>query len=338
MKFGVMFANTGHGSPPSGAIAIAEAAEAGGFDTLWTVEHVVVPSGYESPYPYDASGKMAGGAEVFDLPDPLIWLAFVAARTERIRLGTGVLVLPQRNVVVTAKEIATLDHLSGGRVTLGVGAGWLAEEFAALGVPFEERGARLDEYIDVLRELWAPRDDPEKSTVDGRFVSFTDCIMRPRPTNGTVPIVIGGHTKVAARRAARRGNGFFPAARRSRTWPPPSPRCAPRRSRSAAIRARSSSTRRRAGGRARSSTSASSGWRRWVSPTPSCRRTRPTSWPTSVGRWSRSTPETEIPNFPGRERPSWCILAPCGGWGGTTALRFRPLLPSGLVAVTPGGP
>ena len=116
MKFGVMFANTGFGASPDGAKAIAQAAEAGGFETLWTVEHVVVPSGYDSKYPYDPSGKMAGGAEAFDLPDPLIWLTWAAAHTERIRLGTGVLVLPQRNVVVTAKEVATLDHLSGGRV------------------------------------------------------------------------------------------------------------------------------------------------------------------------------------------------------------------------------
>jgi probable F420-dependent oxidoreductase len=210
MKFGVMFANTGFGSSPQGATDIAKAAEAGGFETLWTVEHVVVPSGYDSKYPYDPSGKMAGGAEAFDLPDPLIWLTYVAASTERIRLATGVLVLPQRNVVITAKEIATLDHLSSGRVTLGVGVGWLAEEFAALGVPFHERGARMDEYIDVLRELWAPSGDPEKSTVAGKFVNFADCIMKPRPANGTVPIVIGGHSLPAAKRAGRRGDGFFP--------------------------------------------------------------------------------------------------------------------------------
>jgi probable F420-dependent oxidoreductase len=210
MKFGVMFANTGFGSTAEGATDIARAAERGGFETLWTVEHVVVPSGYESQYPYDPSGKMAGGAEAFDLPDPLIWLSFVAARTETIRLATGVLVLPQRNVVVTAKEIATLDHLSGGRVTLGVGVGWLAEEFAALGVPFKERGARMDEYIDVMRELWAPSGDPEKSSVAGRFVDFDVCIMRPRPSNGTVPFVIGGHSLPAAKRAGRRGDGFFP--------------------------------------------------------------------------------------------------------------------------------
>lgn len=210
MKFGVMFANTGHGSTPEGAAAIATAAEAGGFDTLWTVEHVVVPSGYESKYPYDPSGKMAGGAEEFDLPDPLIWLAYVAGQTSRIRLGTGILILPQRNPVVAAKEIATLDHLSGGRVTLGIGAGWLAEEFEALGVPFEDRGARTDEYIDALRELWQPTGDGEKSSFDGTYASFTNCISRPRPAQGTVPIAIGGHTKVAARRAARRGDAFMP--------------------------------------------------------------------------------------------------------------------------------
>ena len=111
MKFGVMFANTGFGSSPQGATDIAQAAEAGGFDSLWTVEHVVVPSGYESQYPYDPSGKMAGGAEEFDLPDPLIWLAYVAARTTTIKLGTGILILPQRNPVITAKAVATLDHL-----------------------------------------------------------------------------------------------------------------------------------------------------------------------------------------------------------------------------------
>lgn len=201
-----MFANTGHGSSPEGAVAIAQAAEAGGFDSIWTVEHVVVPSGYESAYPYDPSGKMAGGAEDFDLPDPLIWLAYVAARTERINLATGILIVPQRNPVVTAKEIATLDHLSGGRMMLGVGAGWLAEEFDALGVPFADRGRRLDEYVAVMRALWTD----DKASFDGEFFSFTDCISRPRPVNGTIPIVVGGHSPAAARRAGRIGDAFFP--------------------------------------------------------------------------------------------------------------------------------
>jgi alkanesulfonate monooxygenase SsuD/methylene tetrahydromethanopterin reductase-like flavin-dependent oxidoreductase (luciferase family) len=133
MKFGLMFVNTGFGSYGSGAVDLATAAEAAGFESLWTVEHVVVPSGYESAYPYDPSGKMAGGAEDFDLPDPLLWLAYVAAVTTTIRLATGILILPQRNPVITAKEVATLDHLSGGRVVLGVGVGWLEEEFRGSG-------------------------------------------------------------------------------------------------------------------------------------------------------------------------------------------------------------
>ncbi|MAT05092.1 MAG: LLM class F420-dependent oxidoreductase [Acidimicrobiaceae bacterium] len=208
MQFGIMFANTGFGSSPDGAKAVVQAAEAGGFSTAWTVEHVVVPSGYESKYPYDASGKMAGGAEDFDLPDPLIWLTWAAAHTTTLRLGTGILIATQRNPVVTAKAIATLDHLSGGRLDLGVGVGWLEEEFAALGVPFAARGRRLDEYIDAMRALWTE----DKASYHGEFVDFTDCIMRPRPVNGTVPVVIGGHTEAAARRAGKRGDAFFPGS------------------------------------------------------------------------------------------------------------------------------
>ena len=102
MKFGIMFANTGHGSSPEGATAVATAAEAGGFEAIWTVEHVVVPSGYESKYPYDPSGKMAGGAEDFDLPDPLIWLTWAAANSTTLRLGTGILIATQRNPLITA--------------------------------------------------------------------------------------------------------------------------------------------------------------------------------------------------------------------------------------------
>jgi probable F420-dependent oxidoreductase len=206
MKFGLMFANTGMGASAQGARELATRAESLGFESLWTVEHVVVPSGYESKYPYDPSGKMAGGAEEFDLPDPLIWLAFVAAATERIRLATGILILPQRNPVITAKEVATIDSLSGGRVVLGVGVGWLEEEFNALGVPFADRGRRLDDYIEAMRALW--RDD--KATVSNTYASFTNCISRPRPADKAVPIVVGGHTKKAAQRAARLGDGFFP--------------------------------------------------------------------------------------------------------------------------------
>lgn len=205
MKLGLMFANTMWGATGEGAAAVADAAETAGFESIWTVEHVVVPSGYESKYPYDTSGKMAGGAEEFDLPDPLIWLSYVAARTSRIKLGTGILILPQRNPLVVAKELASLDFLSGGRLILGIGVGWLAEEFAALGIPFNERGARTDDAVEVLRKAWTG----EKVDHHSRFTNFDRCISRPRPANGTIPIVVGGDSEAAARRAGRLGDGYF---------------------------------------------------------------------------------------------------------------------------------
>lgn len=208
MQFGIMFANTGHGATAQGATAVAQAAEEGGFTTAWVVEHVVVPSGYESKYPYDESGKMAGGNEEIDIPDPLIWLTWAAAKTTKLLLGTGILIATQRNPLITAKEVATLDVLSGGRARLGVGVGWLREEFDALGVPFAARGERLDEYIDAMRSLWTE----DKASFHGRFVAFDHCISRPRPVNGTVPIVIGGHTEAAARRAGRLGDAFYPGS------------------------------------------------------------------------------------------------------------------------------
>lgn len=207
MKFGVMFSNVAAFAEPEGARALATTAEEVGFESVWTVEHAVVPKGYESAYPYSASGKMPGG-EFIALPDPFVWLSYVAALTSTIKLGTGIAILPQRNPVIAAKEVASLDRLSNGRVLLGVGAGWLAEEFAALGVPFERRGDRLDEYIKALRVLWSD----ESPTFSGEFVSFTDCVCLPQPTAGSVPIVIGGHTPRAARRAGELGDGFFPGS------------------------------------------------------------------------------------------------------------------------------
>jgi probable F420-dependent oxidoreductase len=209
MKFGLWFCNTGRYVDPSPAASLAQAAEAAGFESLWTVEHTIVPAGYASAYPYAASGKMPGGRDDFPLPDPLIWMAFVAASTTTIKLGTGILILPQHNPLLAAKQIATLDHLSRGRVLLGIGIGWLREEFSALGVPFEERGARTDEYVAALRELWSA----EKPTFNGRFVSFKDAYCRPQPVKKAVPIIVGGHSDAAARRAGRIGDGFFPYSR-----------------------------------------------------------------------------------------------------------------------------
>lgn len=207
MKFGLRYCNTGPYVDPERAVELAQAAEEAGFESMWTVEHTVVPAGYGSAYPYSPSGKMAGGDDAIPLPDPLIWMAYVAAATKRIKLGTAILILPQHNPVVVAKQVATLDHLSSGRTLLGIGAGWLKEEFEALGVPFETRGRRTDEYIKVLRELWSA----EKPTFQGEFVRFKDAYCRPQPVNKHVPIIVGGHSEAAAKRAGRLGDGFFPA-------------------------------------------------------------------------------------------------------------------------------
>lgn len=205
MKFGIVFANIGPFASLDGAATAAKAAEAAGFESIWTVEHVVVPSAYESTYPYDPSGKMPGSEES-PIPDPLMWLSAVGAVTSTIRLATGVLILPQRNPVVLAKEVATLDSMTGGRVELGVGVGWLEEEFKALGIDFHTRGKRTDDYIRAMRTLWS---EPQ-ATYSGEFCEFTDCVLRPQPASGSVPIHIGGHTDFAAKRAGRLGDGFFP--------------------------------------------------------------------------------------------------------------------------------
>jgi len=207
MKFGIRYCNTGRYVDPARAVELVQAAEETGFESAWTVEHVVIPKGYQSAYPYTTDGRLPGGEGDFILPDPQIWMAYVAARTSRIKLATGILILPQHNPVICAKQVATLDYMSGGRVLLGIGVGWLKEEFEALGVPFADRGARTEEYMHALRALWS-MDVP---TYEGKFVSFRNAYMRPKPTNGTVPIIIGGHSKAAARRAGRMADGFFPA-------------------------------------------------------------------------------------------------------------------------------
>jgi probable F420-dependent oxidoreductase len=210
MKFGIAFANVGPYVQPDMAAAYGRIAEEHGIESLWTVEHVVVPVGYESEYPYSSSGRMPGPEES-PIPDPLIWLTWVGAATTTLRLATGILILPQRNPPILAKELATLDVLSRGRVELGVGVGWLREEFDALGVPFEDRGARTDEYIEALRCLWRD-DDP---CFEGRYARFDRAKSHPKPVQDLIPIHVGGHSHAAARRAGRLGDGFFPAGRTS---------------------------------------------------------------------------------------------------------------------------
>ena len=208
MKFGLRYASLGRYTNGPAAVELAQAAEAAGFDSIWTVEHVVVPRAYQSRYPYSESGRMGSGLEDFPIPDPLIWLAYVASATRTIKLGTAIMILPQRNPVITAKAVATLDHLAGGgRVLLGIGVGWLAEEFATLGVPFEDRGPRTDEYVAAMRALWSQ----DCASFKGKFVSFNEVFCRPLPAARRIPIIVGGDTKAAARRAGRLGDGYFPA-------------------------------------------------------------------------------------------------------------------------------
>jgi len=207
MKFGLRYCNTGRFIDPDRAVELIIAAEEAGFDSAWTVEHTVIPEFHESKYPYSKDGRMAGDRYDLPLPDPLIWMAYVAAHTTRIKLGTGVLILPQHNPVVAAKQVATLDLMSGGRVLLGIGVGWMREEFDVIGASFDDRGVRTDEYVAVMRALWAQ----QKASFKGDFFSFNNVHCLPQPAKGTVPIVVGGHSRAAARRAGRIGDGFFPA-------------------------------------------------------------------------------------------------------------------------------
>lgn len=177
-----------------------------GVESVWAVEHVVVAKDYEPRYSYSPTGRMGGSPDV-QMPDPLEWLSFVAGCTTELLLGTAVVVATLHQPAVLAKRVATLDKLSGGRVRLGVGSGWQVEEYAACGVPYERRGARLDEVIDAMREIW----QPGYRTHRGERYAFTDVDTTILPAQaGGPPIIIGGSSDAAARRAGRVGDGFFP--------------------------------------------------------------------------------------------------------------------------------
>lgn len=206
MKWGIVFSSTSCPDPDR-AVALAKLAEEAGFDSLWAPEHIVVPAEYEPLYEASADGTLNRLGSRGGVPDPLIWFSFVASHTSRIKFGTGVMLLTERNPVHTAKEAATLDFLSQGRLMLGIGVGWCKEEYDALGVPWANRGARLDEYIDAVRALWL---EPQ-ATYQGKFVNFRKAQSEPKPFNGTIPLHIGGTSEPAARRAGRTGDGFFPA-------------------------------------------------------------------------------------------------------------------------------
>lgn len=201
MRFGLFGINTGACARPETSAKVARAAEAAGFESVWTGEHVVLPDPQAPPSPAPPQHPML---------DPAVSLAFLAAHTQRIKLGTGIIILPQRNPLVLAKELASLDVLSNGRLIFGLGAGYLKPEFDAIGARFDDRGARTDEYIDVLRALWTL----EKPRFAGATVDFSGIDAQPRPVQKPhPPIVVGGMSASAFKRALLRGNGWYGFAR-----------------------------------------------------------------------------------------------------------------------------
>jgi len=205
MRLGLHALGIGSGANRGVIDAVAASAERAGFATLWSGEHVVMVDESASRYPYSDDGRIAVPAEA-DWIDPLIGLSFVAAATSTIRIATGVLLLPEHNPVLVAKQAATLDTLSGGRLTLGVGIGWSREEFDALGVPFERRAARTEEYVDAMRALW--RDDV--ASFEGDFVHFDSVRVNPKPVHDRrIPVVLGGNSDAALRRIAKWGDGWY---------------------------------------------------------------------------------------------------------------------------------
>lgn len=181
-------------------------AEASGVESVWAVEHVVVADDYDPRYPYSPDGRMPSAAGTVPMPDPLELLSFLAASTDRLRLGTAVVVAPLHSPVVLAKRAATIDRLSDGRLLLGLGIGWQREEYAAVGASFSRRGLRLEEGIAAMRALW--RDRP--ATFTGETIAFERVHSLPQPAAGRVPVVLGGHSDAAVDRAGRIADGWFP--------------------------------------------------------------------------------------------------------------------------------
>jgi probable F420-dependent oxidoreductase len=203
MKIGLIPVNVGVPNAQS-MIGMAQLAESLGFESVWTFEHAIVPNDYESKYPYSPTGKM-GAAPDTNFVDPLIALTAIAAQTKTIRLGTGVNILSQANPLYLAKQAASLDFVSNGRFELGVGIGWLREEFQAAGTPFERRGERFDDYVQAMRKIWSGETVEHKSD----FLDWTGFKSYPVPIQKPFPVVIGGTKGKAFERTARYGNGWF---------------------------------------------------------------------------------------------------------------------------------
>jgi probable F420-dependent oxidoreductase len=205
VQIGLHALGIGSGADPDVIEAVARHAEAAGFSTLWSGEHVVMVDRPDTPYPYSGDGRIAVPPDA-DWLDPLVTLSFVSAVTTTIRVATGILLLPQHNPVVVAKQAASLDLVSKGRLLLGIGIGWSAEEFAALGIAFSGRARRMHEFVDVMRALW--RDDA--TSFDGEFVSFQTVRSYPKPVRDRrVPIVVGGTSDAALGRVAAYGDGWY---------------------------------------------------------------------------------------------------------------------------------
>lgn len=206
MKIGCHLPMFGPVGTREGLLTFARRMESLGYHSLWASDHVVIPYRIRSRYPYSVAGRFPLEADVAFL-EPLTTLALVAGVTERVLLGTTILVLPHRNPVLAAKMAATLDHLSGGRVVLGVGVGWMREEIELLGGNYDRRGAWSDEAIAVMRACW--RD--ARTAHRGEFFSFDDVGVFPKPVRGDIPILVGGHTPRALRRVVERGDGWHAA-------------------------------------------------------------------------------------------------------------------------------
>ena len=205
MRLGLHALGIGAGAERAVIDAVSVAAEHHGFATLWAGEHVVMVDRPASRYPYSDDGRIAVPSAA-DWIDPMIGLGFAAAATATIRIATGVLLLPEHHPVLLAKQAATLDRLSAGRFTLGVGIGWCKEEFDALGVPFDRRGPRAAEYAAAMRTLW--RDDV--ASFSGEFVAFENIRCNPKPARDRrVPIVVGGNSDAAVRRVVAWGDGWY---------------------------------------------------------------------------------------------------------------------------------
>ena len=190
---------------PEFARSVGPILEERNFESLWVAEHVVLFDDYASKYPYDDSGKFPGAGDS-GLLEPWTALSYVAATTTSLRLGTGICLVGQRNPVYTAKQVADVDVLSGGRVDCGVGVGWLREEYDVVAMPFEHRGSRSDEHLEVMKRLWT---EPV-SSFDGRYYHLPECRMYPKPVQQPhPPIHVGGESDAALRRTARFGQGWF---------------------------------------------------------------------------------------------------------------------------------